>query len=167
LALWQQFNYEYLILVSPDKQAVAEGILGENLDPVASWQGAVRRAEEELARDSNDIRARFNLSVALYGVGDYKRSVEEFEKISSRLPQIVLWYQMQPINSYFELGDHAKVMSWANAILARNVSFSELYILRGKVYLQQGRPELAKKEFEQALFYNKNLKSAQEALSSV
>jgi hypothetical protein len=167
LDLWQQFNYEYLILVSPDKQAVAEGILGENLDPVASWQGAVRTAEAELAQDSNDIRARFNLSVALYNIGDYKRSVQEFEKISSRLPQIVLWYQMQPINSYFELGDHAKVMSWANAILARNISFSELYILRGKVYLQQGRPELAKKEFEQALFYNKNLKAAQEALASV
>lgn len=167
LSLWQQFNYEYLILVTPDKQAVAEGILGENLDPLASWRGAVRTAEAELAKDPNDIRARFNLSTALYRVGDYERSAREFEKIADKLPQIILWYQMQPIQSYFELGDHAKVMSWANAILARNVSFSELYMLRGEIYMQQGRPELARKEFEQALLYNKNLKSAQEALGSV
>lgn len=167
LTLWQQFNYEYLILVPPGKQAIAEGILGENLDPKVAWQGAVRTAEAELAKDPNDIRARFNLSKALYGTGDYKRSVQEFEKIDDKLPQIVLWYQMQPIQSYFELGDHEKVMEWANAILARNVSFEEMYILRGKVYLRQGRPELAKKEFEQAVFYNKNSKAAKEALASV
>lgn len=167
LNLWQQFNYEYLILVPANKRAVAEGILGENLDPVASWRGAARTAEAELAKNPNDIRARFNLSVASYWTGDYERSVEEFEKIATKLPQIVLWYQMQPIQSYFELGDHAKVLSWANAILARNVSFEEMYILRGNVYLQQGRPELAKKEFEQALFYNKNSERAREALASV
>lgn len=165
-ALWQQFNYEYLILVEPSKQAVAEGILGENLDPLVAWRGAVRTAEAELARNPNDMRARFNLSVALHGTGDYRRSVEEFEKIESRLPQIVLWYQMQPIQSYFELGNHAKVLSWANAILARNVSFEEMYILRGKVYMKQGKTDLARKEFEQALFYNKNSPRAKEALAS-
>ena len=167
LTLWQQFNYEYLILVPPGKQAVAEGILGESLDPVASWQGAVRTASAELAQDPNDLRAGFNLSVALYNTGDYQGSVDAYEKVQSRLPQITLWYQIQPIQAFFEIGDYARVMSLTSAVLAKNISFSELYILRGKVYIEQGQPELAKKEFQQALFYNKNLKSAQEALTSV
>jgi tetratricopeptide (TPR) repeat protein len=167
LTLWQQFNYEYLILVPPGKQAIAEGILGENLDPIVSWQGAVRTAQKELAENPSDLRAGFNLSVALYNTGDYQGSVDAYEKVQNRLPQITLWYQMQPIQSFFEIGDYSRVLSLTGSVLAKNVSFSELYILRGKVYIEQGQPQLAKKEFEQALFYNKNLKAAQEALSSV
>ena len=166
-ALWQQFNYEYLILVPSGKRAVAEGILGENLDAKVSWQGAVRTAEAELAADPDNLRARLNLSVAAYWVGDFERSVAEFEKIDDRLPQIVLWYQPQPIQAYLELGNHAKVLEWANKLLARNISYEEMYILRGKVYLEQNRPELAQKEFEQAVLYNQNSKAAQEALASV
>jgi len=93
--------------------------------------------------------------------------VAEFEKIDARLPQIVLWYQPQPIQAYLELGNHAKVLEWANKLLARNISYEEMYILRGKVYLEQNRPELAQKEFEQAVLYNQNSKAAQEALASV
>lgn len=167
LTLWQQFNYEYLILVPLGKQAIAEGILGENLDPIVSWRGAVRTAEAELAKDPGNLRAGFNLSVALYNTGDYQGSVDAYEKVQSRLPQITLWYQIQPIQAYFEVGDYSRVLSLVSSILAKNISFSELYILRGKVYIQQGQPELAKKEFQQAVFYNKNSESAREALNSV
>ena len=46
-----------------------------------------------------------------------------------------------------------------------NPAYSELYILRGKIYEKQGDLELARQEFEKAVFYNKNLKSAEESLT--
>lgn len=167
LDLWQEFNYEYLVLAPANKTGVVESILGEDIDPAVAYRNAARRAEDELALNPNDVRARFNLSTSLYGAGDYERAVEEFEKIESRLPQIKLWYQMQPIQAYFELGDHARVLALTEEILARNVSYSEMYILRGQVYLEQDRPDLARAEFEKAVFYNKNSETALAALAGV
>lgn len=167
LDLWQEFNYEYLVLVPSDKTGVVEKVLGEEVDPAVAFRNAARRAEDELAANPNDVRARFNLSTSLYGAGDYERSVAEFEKIESRLPYLKMWYQMQPIQAYFELGNYGRVLALTESILARNISYSELYILRGQVYLEQDRPDLARAEFEKAVFYNKNSEAAREALAGV
>jgi predicted negative regulator of RcsB-dependent stress response len=47
-----------------------------------------------------------------------------------------------------------------------NRAFSELYQIRGEVFLAQGQRERAKEEFEKALLYNRNYKPAKEALAS-
>lgn len=159
--IWKKFNYEYLVLVPADKQNIAERILGENLDEKTAWQNAVNNSLYELESNPNDIDARFNLSVAYYNTGDYQKSVEEFEKVESLLPFRTLWYQIEPIKAYYELGNYDRVFSITDRILGfHNRAFSELYILRGKIYQNQGNPEAAKQEFQNALFYNKNLKEA-------
>lgn len=168
LALWKPFNYEYLVLAPPDKREAIKAILGEEADERIAWQNAVRTAEEELLQDPEDIRARFNLSVALYYVGDYERSVNEFKKIESVLPKITMWYQIEPIRAYAALGDFGRVFVLSDKILSGgNPAFSELYILRGESYVAQGNTAAAKEEFEKAVLYNRNLKAAKEALASV
>src|SRR3989344_2404231 len=79
--IWKKFNFEYLVLVPKDRVQIANAILGEYTDVKVAWQDAVKNSENQLRSDSNDIYARFNLSVALFNVGDYRRSVEEFEKV--------------------------------------------------------------------------------------
>ncbi|EKD86773.1 MAG: hypothetical protein ACD_37C00150G0001, partial [uncultured bacterium] len=79
--IWKKFNYEYLVLVPKNKQELAEQILGENKVELTSWQNAVANSKQELAANPNDIYAHFNLSVALYNVGNYEQSVAEFEKV--------------------------------------------------------------------------------------
>lgn len=78
--IWEKFNYEYLVLVPKEKQELAEKILGDDLNEKVAWQHAVELSEKQLQQDSANIYARFNLSVAAYYVGDYQRSVTEFEK---------------------------------------------------------------------------------------
>jgi tetratricopeptide (TPR) repeat protein len=166
--LWKKFNYEYLVLVPKEKQKIAEEIIGEDIDEKMAWQKAVENSKKHLAENPNDIYSAFNLSVAYYRLGNYQKSVEEFEKIENQLPFRTLWYQTEPILSYFELGNDQRVLDITNQILNnQNRAFSELYILRGKVYQKQGNTDLARQEYEKAVFYNKNLKEAHDALATI
>ncbi len=166
--IWKKFNYEFLVLVPGDKVEVANTILGENKDGKTAWNNAVRNSEQELAANPNDIYARFNLSVALFNIGDYQKSTEEFEKIENLLPFRTLWYQIEPIKSYYELGNYDRVFAITDQVLNYyNRAFSELYILRGKIYQKQGNIEAARNEFEKAVLYNSNLKEVQNLLDSL
>jgi hypothetical protein len=79
-----------------------------------------------------------------------------------------LWYQIEPIEAYYALGDYQKVFTLTDTIFNDgNRAFSQLYILRGEIDRKQGNVSAAKAEFENAVFYNKILKQAQDALKSV
>lgn len=166
--LWKRFNYEYLVLVPSEKVEIAEAILQEDVDQKTAWTKAVQNAENELTQKPTDIYTIFNLSVAYYNVGDYQRSVEEFEKVEPLLPFRTLWYQIEPIQAYYELGNYDQVFKITDGILnTYNRAFSELYILRGNIYKNQGNLESARSEFQKAVFYNENLTPAQESLASL
>lgn len=156
--IWKKFNFEYLVLVPKEKQEIAESILKEDLDPKVAWQKAARLAQGELEKHPDDVTARFNLSVAYANIGDFQKSVEEFEKVENKLSFRILWYQIEPIEAYFELGNYGRVLQITDKILNNhNRAFSELYILRAKVYKAQGKDELVEPELEKARLYNKNL----------
>jgi len=166
--IWKKFNYEYLVLVPRDKVELAERILGENANAKTAWTNAVRNSEQELSANPSDIYARFNLSVAYSNTAQYQSAVEEFEKVENLLPFRTLWYQIEPIKAYYELGDYDRVFQITDHVLGYyNRAFSELYILRGKIYQSRGETELARSEFEKAVFYNSNLKEAQDLLNSI
>lgn len=157
--LWKQFNYEYLVLVPPGKEMIAESILGDDLSYESAWTRAVARSKDMLAQDPTSLYDRFNLSVALHNTGAYGEAVEEFEKIENSLPLRTLWYQIEPIEAYFELGNYEKVFALTDRIINNyNRAFSELYILRGRAYELQGNHDAANTEFEKAILYNANMK---------
>lgn len=156
--IWNKFNYEYLVLVPQDKVAIAERIIGEDVDKNTAWENAVELSQKQLASNPNDIYARFNLSVALYHTGDFQGSVTEFEKVESSLPFRTLWYQIEPIEAYYELKNYDRVFQITDNILNNhNRAFSELYVIRGNIYKAQGNTELARSEYQKAIQYNVNL----------
>jgi len=166
--IWKKFNYEYLILVPQEKVDTIDRILGENTDPKTAWQSAVNNSIMQLEENGNDIDARFNLSVAYFNVGEYEKSVEEFEKVENLLSFRTLWYQIEPIEAYYSLKNYDRVFEITDKILNnQNRAFSELYIIRGKIYQEQGQVELARQEFQNAVFYNQNKKEAQDLLNSI
>ena len=166
--MWSKFDFEYMVLIPTDKKLIAEEIIGANLDDSYAWGQAVKRNNEILQQNPYDIYSRFNLSVAYYHLSEYEKSVNEFEMVESQLPFRTLWYQIEPILSYYELKNYNRVFSITDKILGNyNRAFSELYVIRGKIYQNQGDLENAKSEFEKAVFYNNNLKEAQELLNSL
>lgn len=165
---WSKFNYEYLILVPKEKQHIAEMILGENVNESTAWEHAAESEREKLSKDPSDVWARFNLSVIYYNQGKYEGSVAEFEQIEHKLPARSLWYQIEPIQAYFMLGNDEKVFALTDDIITNNnPAFSELYLMRGEIYKKHGDINAARAEFEKAIFYNKNLQEAQNALKTL
>ena len=163
--LWRMFNYEYVVLVPKGKVDIAKRILGDEVDPKLSWEKAVISAKRDVERDPTDIYAKLNLSVALYHTGDFENAVAAFEEVESSLPLRALWYQIEPIQAYFELGDYERVFALTDTIINNhNPSFSELYLIRGNIYKLQGNLDAAKREFELAYKYNVNMIAAKEAL---
>ncbi|MDP3965466.1 MAG: C39 family peptidase [bacterium] len=168
LKLWKPFGYEYLVLVPENKIAIIDAILGEEANAKISWHNAIRTAESELAQNSGDILARFNLSVALYYAGRYVEATKEFEKVEYVLPRLTMWYQIEPIRAYAALGNAGRVFELSDKILNdKNPAFPELYLLRGEMHVAEGNLAAAKAEFQKAVLYNKNLEAAHEALASV
>lgn len=167
-SMWKKFNYEFLVMVPQDKQTIAEQILGKEQDEQNSWKSAAEQARLQYEEDPSDIYAHFNRSVALYHIGKYQESIEEFEQVQNKLTFRHLWYQIEPILAYYETGNYDKVLSISDTILNnQNRAFSELHIVRGKSYQKMGDPNKAKQEFEKAVYYNKNLSEAQVALQSI
>ncbi|MDO8552642.1 MAG: C39 family peptidase [bacterium] len=165
---WKDFNYSYLIVVPKEKKQIVESILGEEANEQWAWRNAKARAEDEVARNSSDMRAKYNIVTALFYLGDYEGTAREFEKIESSLTRRKLWYQMEPIEAYFKLGKFDRVIELADSVINdNNKSVSELYVLKGKVYESRGQTAEARAEYEIAIYYNKNLQSAKDALAQL
>ncbi len=166
--LWGKFNYEYLVLVPKHKKHLVEDLLGKDVEESYAWERAARNARATLTDDPDDIHARFNLSVALYNTGDFAGSVREFEAVQYRIPSRTLWYQIEPIEAYYKLGDYTRVFEISDSILNNaNRAFSELYVLRGNAYKNLGNLSRSRTEYELAIHYNRHLKRARDALAAV
>lgn len=166
--LWQIFNYNYLVVVHPGKVETVKAILGDDYNINQSYKNSLSRSQQEAAQDPNNVYPIFNQSIANYYLGDYQKSVSTFEQVQSRLPFRLLWYQIEPIESYYQLKNYDKVFSLSNWVFQMgDPSFSELYYLRGKSYLDQVKKEAAKIEFEKAVLYNKNYQPAKIALTNI
>lgn len=164
--IWVKFNYEYLVLVPKDKEGLVRSILGEDADELTAWRHAEQLSKDLLEKNPDDIDAWFNVSVALYHVGNYEESTKAYEKVADKLPFRMLWYQLEPLLSYYELGQYDTVLRISDGILTyHNRAYSELYMIRGDIYKKQGKLEEAKIEYEKAVYYNKNLQKAKEKLA--
>ncbi|HRN70935.1 MAG TPA: C39 family peptidase [Candidatus Woesebacteria bacterium] len=163
--MWQPFNYEFLVIIPEDKKEIVEAILQEDVSWEISWQHALENAQQEAIANPENLYAVFNQSVANYHLGNYEESVQTYEEVVSQLPPRMLWYQIEPIEAYLEIGNYDIVFSLTNSILNnQNRAFSELYIVRGKAYEKQGNIDLARQEYEKAVLYNQYLPEAQNAL---
>lgn len=166
LNLWQYFNYQYLIAVPPEKKEIVEAILKDENDITTSYKRALIKAQNEYQQNPSNVLPLFNESTSFYYLGDFENSIKSFEESQKNLPFRMTWYQPEPIMSYQKVKNYSKVFSLIDAIFkSGDLAFSELYQIKGEIYLDQSKKDEAKKEFQLALYYNKNYTPAKEALS--
>jgi hypothetical protein len=154
--LWEDFNYEFLVVVPEEKVSVVETILGEKLlEPEQAWQTAWQQADLIWQRDPSNLAAGFNRVVAAYYLGRYEEAVSGYELIKDRLPPRQLWYQIEPILAYYQTGDMDTVLAISNEILREdNRAFSELYYLQSLIWQQRGDTVRAEEQLELAERYH-------------
>lgn len=167
LSMWQPFNYAYVIVYKSDQKDLVEAIIGNEIDEMITWENSLDRAKKESQLDTENVYPVFNMAVAYYHLGDYNNSVSAFEKVEDKLPKRMLWYQIEPILAYQKLGNYDRVYQIIDKVLNNgNRAYSELYQIRGEIYLAQGNNDAARREFEMAIQYNKLFKPAQKAINS-
>ena len=165
---WQPFNYEYMIVVPSEKKELVEQLLGTDTDNSQAWKNAYEQAIEEAKAEPQNLYPVFNQSRALFHLNKYQEAQQIYESIQSNLPRRMLWYQIEPIATYVETGNYEKVFTLTDDILSHeNRGFSELYLLRADAYMKQGKKDAAREEIQQAIYYNKNLKTAHDALQQL
>lgn len=166
--LWIPYNYEYLVIVPEEKVMIVEEILGEDVDREMAWEHARVRIEDELSHDPESTHLLFALSRIYYYLGDYEKSIEYFNHVENSLSFRTLWYQIEPLYALYEAEQHDRLLSKIDHILSNNNrAFTELYLLRGRIYENRGMMQEARVEYEQAVKYNINDTKAQEARSRV
>ena len=136
LSMWQPFNYAYIIIYTPEQKDLVEVIIGEELNEKIAWQNALIRAQKEAELDADNVYPPFNMSASYFHLGEFQKSVEAFEKVESSLPRRMLWYQIEPIQAYKELGDYNRVFQITDNIIKNgNRAYSEIYQIRGEIYI--------------------------------
>jgi len=166
--MWQPFNYVYIPVYRAEKEETVKAILGQEEDEEVAYWRAINRAKKEAELDPENVGPMFNLANSYYHVGRYEESVKYFEQVETQLPRRALWYQIEPILAYQELGNYDRVFQISDRLFEDgNRAFSELYQIRGEIYLEKGDKEAARREFELAVEYNKNFQPAKDALSQL
>lgn len=165
---WKPFNYEYLPVYKPESEDLLRAIVGSNWDRTTMYQNAIKKAEQEIEVNQNDMYAWFNLGTSQYELGNFGEAKVAFEKSRSiGWPKRMLWYQIQPIQTLNMLGEYLKAIELANLALAGNDSFAEAHLEKAIAYKGLGDLDKARSEVNSALSYSPNLKKAMEFLESL
>lgn len=168
LTLWQPFNYGYIIIYPKEKADIVAGILGEQQNEITAWESSVTRAEEELLTNPQDPYALFNKAVAKYYLGSPEETTVLYEQALENLPGRMLWYQIEPIYAYYETKQYDIALDHIDSILMHgNLAFSELHIVKGNIYRDQGNIDQAKRSYENAILYNENYQKAKDSLNAL
>lgn len=163
---WKPFNYEYLPVYRQGNEALLQAIVGEDWDQNKMYQNAETTARQEIAVNDSDMYAWFNLGTNLFGLGKFASAKEAFEKSRSLgWPRRMLWYQIQPIQTYNLLGEHQKAIELADVALWGNDSFAEAHFEKAIAYKGLGDLPKARQEAEKALIYSPNFTKAHNFLS--
>lgn len=165
---WKAFNYEYLPVYTADREALLREIIGDAWEPKVMYENATKIARNEIALNERDIHAWFNLGTSLYALGLYEDAKSAFETSQAiGWPKRMLWYQIQPIQTYNALKDYDKALELADIALWSNDSFAEAHVEKAIAYKGLGNVEKAREEINKALHFAPNLKKAQELLASL
>jgi len=108
---WRAFNYIYLIIYPPDKEAEVMALLGEDADETVNFQNAAARASNEVLglTGIDQYFAYFNRGSSLVQLQDYAGAAlayDEAFKIYPTIPEAerpwrMLWYQTGPYWAYY------------------------------------------------------------------
>jgi hypothetical protein len=165
---WRDFNYVYLVIYPPERQAELAQILGARLDEAQSYRLAEQKALEEISTlQGRDLFfAWFNLGSSRVGLGDYTGAAQAFDQAfelyqglsEDQRPYRLLWYQDTPYRAYYNSGRYQDVVDLANITFSwvGQPVLEESYYWRGMANLALGMQPRAVADFTKAASLNPN-----------
>lgn len=174
---WRDFNYVYLLIYPPEREAEILSILGPRADEAYSYQYAAQVAQQETqtlaGRDL--FFAWFNLGSSQVGLGDYAAAASAYDQAfnlyqglsEEQRPYRLMWYQIGPYFAYYNTQRYQDVINLANATFSwvGQPVLEESYYWRGLAYQALGDVNRATSDFRKAAALNPNYTPPHEALS--
>lgn len=162
---WKPYNREFMPVYRADKENIVKAIIGENWDENTMLSNSVLRNLGDVEANPNDMYAWFNLGTSYFGLGEYSQAKEAFER-SRELgwPKRMLWYQIQPIQTYNKLGEYQKALDLTSMGLWYNDSFAEVHYEKALAYAGLGRVENARIEAQKTLELDPDFQAASNLL---
>jgi tetratricopeptide (TPR) repeat protein len=147
---WRHFNYTYLVIYPPEREAEVLAILGPDQDETTNIESAAQRASDEIyaTSDRDLFFAWYNRGTSLTRLQDYSGAAAAYDQAfqvyagldAEARPWRVLWYQTGPYFAYYYTGRYGDVINLATQTLA-NMSepvLEESYYWRGLAREAQG-----------------------------
>ena len=163
---WRDFNYVYLVVYPPEREAEVLAILGLQADETANYQHAAALAEEETqSLSGRDLFfAWYNLGSSRTGLSDYAGAAQAYDQAFALYPTIpeedrpwrMLWYQVGPYVAYYNTGRYQDVIRLGNQTLdlVGKPVLEESYYWLGRAREAQGDLEKAIYDYEKAVEIN-------------
>jgi hypothetical protein len=167
---WRAFNYTYLVLYPPARQADVQAILGADAVVHTNYRNAAQIAQQEipLLAGQELAFAWFNLGTNLTALGESPEAASAFDQARvAELPWRMLWYQFGPYEAYYTVGRYQEVIVLAEATLAQASNLEESYYWRGRARQALGEQDGAAADWRQALAYNRNYDAPRQALAEL
>lgn len=124
---WRAFNYTYLVVYPPKREAEVMALLGPQIDKVQNYQFAANLASDEIyfLSGRDQFFAWFNRGTNLVALQDYAGAATAYDQAFAIYPDIpekerpwrMMWYQTGPYWAYFYTGRYVDVINLATNTL--------------------------------------------------
>jgi hypothetical protein len=165
---WQHFNYLYLVIYTPEREADLMAILGPQADETYNYRYAMEIAQNEIATFEGAplYYAWFNFGSALVKLQDYTGAAGAFDQSFALYPSIpekerpwrMVWYQTTPYFAYFYTGRYTDVLNLASNTLnaVEEPSLEESWYWRAQAKNALGDVEGAIADLRESLTWHPN-----------
>jgi len=175
---WRAFNYVFIMIYPPDREAEVMNILGQNADEDFNLQYAADKALEEISIQQGRelFFAWFNYGTSLVNLADYYGAAKAYDtayEIYAELPSKpwrITWYQTGPYFAYYYTGRYQDVIDLAEITLSYSSvepAIEESWVWRGRARLALGDVNGAIEDFRKALEWHPGWWVAEQELHSL
>ena len=167
---WQHFNYTYIVLYTPNREAELMELLGDNADPWQNYILSLELARAEATEDPTNAFAWFNMGTNFVNLGMYDAAAQAFDQaISLGLPWRMMWYQFGPYEAYYNTGRYDDMISIArqNQNDGGGQFVEETWYYLGLAREGRGEANLALQNYNTAITFNPNFTPAIEAKARI
>ena len=174
---WRAFNYVYVVIYPPDREAEIFSILGPHADEAYNHQYAAQKAQQEIpVLEGRDLFfAWFNYGTSLVNLADYYGAAQAydhaFKTVYREIPDLaqpwrMMWYQTGPYFAYYHTQRYHDVIELANVTLENSgvTEIEETWVWRARARVALGNVEGAITDYRQALKYRPGWESVEAEL---
>ena len=153
---WKPFNRTYIVVFKNGDENKIREIVGDDWNN--SLENSIERNKWDVNENGNDLYAWFSLGKAYFQLGQYAEAKKAFDASGEiGWPDRMLWYQIEPIETYNKIGEYQKALELSLGALQNNQSYAEAHFQAGLAYKGLGDLENYRKETDLAIALDSRL----------